>query len=70
MFTIEIKINGSMIGHIYGHNEGLDPDGSEKTVYSWEYYRVESRKLQHGTVLHKRDEGIESLICKILKETG
>ena len=69
MFTIEIKINGAMIGHIYGHNEGLDPEGSGDTTYKWEYYRVESRKLEHGKVLHNRDCGIESLICKILGKT-
>ena len=67
MFTIEIKINGAMIGHIYGHNEGLAPEGKGESVYSWEYYRPEMRSIQHGKLLHKRDDGIESLICKILE---
>jgi hypothetical protein len=66
MFTVEIKINGSMISHVYGHNEGLDPEGSGDTVYRWEYYHPSSRELKHGQVLHHRDEGIEPLICKIL----
>jgi hypothetical protein len=69
MFTIEIKINGSMIGHIYGHNEGLAPEGKGETVYRWEYYRTESRELQNGTALHKRGDGIEALVCKILEAT-
>ena len=55
-----------MIGHIYGHNEGMVKDD---TRYRWEYYRPETRKVQHGTVLHKRDAGIEPLICKILELT-
>ena len=58
-----------MIGHIYGRNEELYPEGKGETIYAWEYYRPESRKLQSGTVLHKTEDGIESLICKILEAT-
>lgn len=68
MFTVELKINGTMIGHIYGHNEGLEDEGLTK--YSWEYYRIESRKVTSGTVLHHRDDGLESLVAKILEEQG
>ena len=67
MFTIEIKINGSMIGHIYGHNEGPDPNGTGDTKYAWEYYRPKSREIKHGTVFHSQEAGIESLVCKILE---
>ena len=67
MFTIELKINGSMIGHIYGHNEGIAPEGKGETLYSWEYYRPQIRELKHGTVLHHRAAGIEALVCKILE---
>ncbi len=56
MFTAEIKVNGSMIGHIYGHNEGIVPEGKGETTYSWEYYRTGSRELKKGTTLHYREE--------------
>ena len=65
MFTIEIKINGSLIGHIYGINKG---DGPNKTTrYNYEYYEPEIRRLITGSVLHKRENGIRVLIELILE---
>jgi len=66
MFTAEIKMNGSMIYHIYGHNEGLVDDG--QTLYTYDMYDVERHKLKKGTVEHWRDDGIKPLLIKILKE--
>jgi len=66
MFTVEIKINGSLIGHIYGHNEGVDKNNN--TEYTYEYYRPESRKLVNGKILFRREDGIENLICSILED--
>ena len=68
MFTVEIKINGSLIGHIYGHNEGIEESGDTK--YTFEYYRPDSRKLINGNVLFKREDGIEKLISKILSQAS
>lgn len=65
MFTVEIKINGFMISHIYGHNESQQNKAGE-TRYTFEYYEIESRKLQTGEVWHKREDGIDKLIGKIL----
>ena len=65
MFTIEIKINGSLVGHIYGHNEGhINAKG--ETLYRYEYYEVETRRVRPGTVRHVRKGGIRSLVVAIL----
>lgn len=66
MFTIETRINGSLINHIYGHNEGRNEDGS--TRYRYEFYKVESNELKSGFVNHKRSDGINDLIVAILND--
>jgi hypothetical protein len=68
MFTIEIKINGAMIGHISGVNKGLDPEGKGESIYEVDYYKTESRQLAKGTIRHFRGNGIEHLVCLILEE--
>jgi hypothetical protein len=68
MFTIEVKINGSLISHIYGRNIGDGPDGASQ--YAYEYYEPEIRKVVKGEVFHARGEGIRSLVQKILADVG
>jgi hypothetical protein len=66
MFSVEIKINGAMIIHIYGHNKGSN--GAGKTLYDYEVYEVASRALAKGEVAHERSAGIAPLLVKILKD--
>lgn len=66
MFTIEIRINGSQIGHIYGHNTGPKNDGNCK--YEYEYYETETGKVVSGNVAHSQDDKIRRLIVKILED--
>ena len=72
MFTVELKINGSLIGHVYGHNEGLveQPhdfsNSNPKSKYKYAYYGVENQKLINGKITHSRDDGLERLISSIL----
>lgn len=65
MFTIEIKINGSMIAHIYGHNQTSTNDGD---IYRYEYYETEKRRIVNGEVTHRRELGIRPLIAAILAD--
>lgn len=66
MFTVEIKINGSLIGHIYGRNTG-EYKGS-KVKYDYEYYEPEEPGVRKGQVFHSRESGIRPLIAAILKD--
>jgi len=68
MFSVEIKINGSMIQHIHGHNEGFIDSGKrfDTSKYTYDVYDVESHKLKKGEVIHDRSDGIGKLIGKIL----
>ena len=68
MFTVEIKINGSMIGHIYGHNKADIANGVCR--YEYEYYQPELRKMVCGEVTHARDDGIRELISMILNDVN
>lgn len=65
MFTIEIKINGSMIAHIYGRNQGSTLDGD---LYCYEYYEMKERRVVNGEVTHRRELGIRPLITAILND--
>lgn len=64
MFTVEIKINGSMIAHVYGRNYDTLPSGLTK--YRYEYYQPENRALRTGFVEHDRSLGIVPLVKSIL----
>ena len=68
MFSVEIKINGSLIQHIYGHNEGLVEGGKrfDTSKYTYDVYDVEDHKLKKGEIIHDRSDGIGKLIGKIL----
>lgn len=69
MFTVEVRINGSLISHIYGHNEGPSPTGKfQEDVYTYELYEVESRNVRNGQVTHYRPNGINALIGMILSD--
>jgi hypothetical protein len=68
MFTVELKVNGAMIGHIHGVNKGLHPEGKGETIYEYEYYDVEERDLIKGKVFHKKGDGIKHLIRLILDD--
>ena len=70
MFTVEIKINGALIGHVYGKNLGVvsgDADGVI-TKYGYEYYEPEKRKITSGEVKHHRSKGVRPLLTKILND--
>jgi hypothetical protein len=71
MISAEIKVNGTMVGHIYARNistpEVLE-SGVGLNLYHWEYYKPENRIAKRGKVSHERQDGIEKLISKILAE--
>jgi len=68
MFTVEIRINGSLIIHIYGRNYGKSPKGGSEYEYGYEYYSPELHKVVKGIILHDRDAGVNPLIGKILED--
>ena len=71
MFTIEIKINGSMIGHIYGRNIGYTEDcgpNEHMMNYTYEYYEPETREIKSGRVKHERTDGARRLVQLILED--
>jgi hypothetical protein len=68
MFTVEIKINGALIAHIYGRNITSSDHPAAKDLYQYEYYQTETHKVQNGKVAHARDAGIIPLVSLILKD--
>ena len=65
MFTVEIKINGTLIGHVYGHNTGVKDRG--ETLYDWHYYSTEGGNVVKGKAHHKRENGINALVSEVLQ---
>lgn len=69
MITVEIKINGMLIGHILAVNEAPIDIDTGRFVYRWEYYQPDkSKTLLHGVCVHRREDGCEKLLRKILEE--
>lgn len=64
MFTAEIRINGSLINHIYGRNVRDLPSGA--CEYEFEVYTIETKQVRKGTVQHRQSEGINALVAAIL----
>ena len=72
MFSADLKINGMLIGHLYGHNTGLDPK-SPPGVYRYyiEYHSIGGAKegftVTSDYIAHVRKEGLERLVIKSLE---
>jgi len=62
MMSVEIKVNGALIGHLYLHNEAtIDADLCRYVV---EYAIIGEGKVMTGHLLHRRDDGAEVLVKK------
>ena len=68
MFTVEIKINGTMIVHIYGLNKCEITDTGE-TKYDYEIYEVSTRQVKSGSINHFRSKGVAPLVASILLDS-
>ena len=66
MFTVEMRINGTLIVHIYGHNE-RDVDGY-KSEYQYHAYSPEDGEIISGKVIHDRGEGLPYLVSQIIAD--
>lgn len=71
MLTVEIKVNGALIGHVYAVNEGKKISGrtlfpiTGECAYRWEHYRPDAGVCT-GRLKHRREDGAEALVSKIL----
>lgn len=66
MFTLEFRINGMLVGVVYGHNErDLSADTCE---YSYHYHEVDKGNILSGHVVHVREDGLAKLCQKILTD--
>ncbi len=70
MLSVELKVNGVMVGHIYARNITSTEKLVGLNLYHCEYYRPETRKVSKGKVSHNREDGIEILVGKILTLVG
>ena len=69
MLTIEMKINGTLIGQVYAHNKGY-VDGSI-CKYDWHCYQMDMKgnpTITQGTLRHDRPDGFNKLAEAIFKE--
>ena len=72
MFTIEYRINGTIIGVVYGHNDGLDANRQDKKQevcrYTWRYHDIGDGVVYKGEISHDRAAGLLVLVAKITIE--
>ena len=74
MFTVEIKINGTLIKLIKGQNidslycKTLNVDDFDTYEYVYTSFDIDKEQIESGNVIHKRKDGIFVLVKKILED--
>lgn len=70
MFTVEIKINGALIGALYGHNEGTISGnfGEDLCKYRFSYWVPETGRIINGTHAHVREAGMLALVQDLINK--
>lgn len=69
MFSVELKVNGMLVGHAYGVNKG-HVDNSIYCKYRWHYYDVAKEAMHNGFIKHDPSKGLEQLVSDILSEVA
>lgn len=64
--SVEFKINGNLVGHIYYHNEEYVNESD--CLYSYEYHSWPNGSRIQGEVIHTRSHGLEVLIKALISE--
>lgn len=68
MMTAEIRINGSMISHIYIRNISSEFSVDGMNLYKYEYYQPETGEVKTGEIKFKRDKGALTLVRDIINK--
>jgi len=69
MFTVEIKVNGSIISCINCKNITNRNEDSDEDLYEYECYTY-SKNLIKKTIKHKKEDGIHKIVGKILNQVS
>lgn len=67
MFSVELRINSILIGHLYGHN--LSDRTEEGDLYEWRYYHATDGEVREGEIRFPYGR-LEPLVAAILGEVG
>ena len=67
MLTVELKVNGGLIGFIKIVNRSFTYNG-EHNYYKYSYYNVDKDTIIRGSVLHKRADGALTLLNYITED--
>lgn len=73
MLTVEMKINGTLIGQIYAHNKGYVKGSYNECRYGYHLYQMDTGmdgkpSIKEGTLIHNRPDGFNKLIKLILED--
>ena len=72
MLTVEIRVNGSLISAANVHNKGYASGADDTCNYTWDAVRFpleigKGPMTATGTIQHKRSEGAEVLVSKLMR---
>jgi hypothetical protein len=65
MFSIELKVNGTLVGHIYGRR--IEEHG-DRRKWEYEYYEPEAGELEKHTISGDKDMPLVVLVRNILDQ--
>jgi hypothetical protein len=70
MFTAELKINGLLVGHLYGVNKGpvVSEQVNDLCHYEYHYYDTESGTVVHGNLVYRQSNGLPALVSECLTD--
>ena len=71
MFSAELKVNGVIVGMLYGHNKGYaDKKATPECDYYIEYHTFGEycKNVVTGNIIHDRDDGLGLLVSKALEQ--
>ena len=68
MLTVEYRVNGQLIGFTNIKNIGLVDDKVGMYYYEFNHKPIELAGTMSGCLTHKREDGFEVLVQKVLQK--
>lgn len=65
MFTIELRVNSTLVGHVYGKRI---KENGERRQYEYEYYEPEASEIAKHTIWSSKDAPLAVLVRDILTQ--
>lgn len=70
MLTVELRVNGNLIGHVQAVNQGYVAGMGDKCNYEYTAMLMETGDIVRGRLQHERHTGAFELIRRLAQDIG